>query len=369
MKLFNQFRVYQSSVESLQENDTDKVLRKMFNNGTDDEEAADMLHEILFPRPASDPSISSWSSWGFSAPSFFEDRLALTFEGCTFFFAEKRERLLPGDVLKRAVAEEIAELQRKQEEPVNKKQVAEIKDVVVARLLPKSHIKARVVPMMFTQVGDKILLYVFTSSAKIAEDCTALLRSANGCLPLIPFGNEFLHPMESFLTDVLRDPLSYKNFTPAHNAVLFDREMGVVSYKDAALEIEENETLCEQLDMNFICRKLQMRFAGDPSMPDEHLLFTLDAKGSFSGVKFSNMLEDRTRNDDTTSDARTYFQAYGFILSRTLNDMLWKIRSVMAVGEAKAVAEGRIIEFPQSDVKKDFPLIEQAGDDEDDDEL
>lgn len=367
MKIFNSYRVYSAKKTTIQEREDDKAIRTLITEGFSGDIAERALHNILKEAPAKDPSISSWSAWGFSAPSFFEDRLCLGYEGCMFFFAEKRERLLPSDVLKRAVAEEIEALQAKQEEPVNKKQIAEIKDVVVARLLPKSHIKARVIPMMFTTVGDTVFLYVFTSSAKLAEDCLSIFRSVNVTAPVFPFGYEFLHPIEAFLTDILRSPLDYQHFAPGKAASLFEKQQGTVVYKDAELDPDTNDALRDNLDAGYYCKKLQFKFMSSPGdEPDEFITVSMDAKGGFSGMKFSNMLEDRTRDEDTTSDQRTYFQAYGFILSRTLTDLIWNIRKVMAAGEKKARENGQITELGQTNIATDFPVMEQ---DDEDDEL
>lgn len=365
MKIFNSYRVYMTKKDNIMEREEDRSLRILVNEGFSGEIAERALHNVLKDAPAKDPSAASWSAWGFSAPSFFEDRLCLGYEGCMFFFAEKRERLLPGDVLKRAVAEEITALQLKQEEPVNKKQIAEIKDVVVARLLPKSHIKARTIPMMFTTVGDVVFLYVFTSSAKLAEDCLGLFRHVNATAPVYPFGYEFLHPVEMFLTDILRSPLDYPHFSAGKSASMFEKQQGTVVYKDAELDPDINEALRENLATGYYCNKLQYRFASNPGdEPDEYITVSMTGKGSFSGMKFSNMLEDRTRDEESGQGAREYFLAYGFILSRTLNDLIWNIRKAMAAGEKKAKSEGRITELGQTNLATDFALVEKDDEDE-----
>lgn len=93
-------------------------------------------------------------------------------------------RLLPNDVINRAVAKRIREREEFEEMKVGPKQRRHIKDEVVTQMLPQSFVRlTRTHAMINFKTG---WLVIDTSSQKRAEDVVRHLRNALGTFPCVP---------------------------------------------------------------------------------------------------------------------------------------------------------------------------------------
>lgn len=326
MKTLANFRVYRATVADIQKSNILGLTKLLAGEFSDFDVAEDFEAELRKHR-AADPFASAWSKWGFSAPDFFYDEsLVHVANSLLRFQTEKRERLLPGDVLRKAIAEEGRALQDKQEEPLNKKQWAEIKDVVTARLLPKSHIVIKTVPAVMFQSGKDVLLVIFSSSAKVCEDVQSLLRSSFGGWPFYPFTNSYGWPVEGFLTGILRG--DYRHFEAINRVTLSHPDEGEVTYKDQDLT-KHNEPLQEHLGNDYTVKRMAFAFHNDGNKEgDSYTTMKMDAKGSFSAWKLSDVkdMEAREYGQDGMLEAT---EAYDLIFTRDVNWMVSQIDHAM----------------------------------------
>jgi len=368
MKSLANFRVYRSTEGDIQKSNI-LGLTKLIEGNFSGLDVAEDFEEELRKNRAADPFASSWAKWGFSAPDFFyEDALVHVANDVLRFQVEKRERLLPGDVLRKAITEEGRSLQDKQEEPLNKKQWAEIKDVVTARLLPRSHIVTKVVPVLMFRSGKDILLVIFSSSAKVCEDIQHLLRGAFGGWPFYPFTNSYSWPIEGFMTGVLRG--DYPHFEAINTVTLFNPDEGAVTYKDQDLSTH-NEPLQEHLNNHYTVKKMAFAFHADADKDgDSYSTMKMDAKGGFSAWKLSDVkdMEAREYGQDGMLEAT---EAYDLIFTRDVTSMIFRVDKAM-----KKIDEER--DTPKEEESRDdqiasailngtlHEVVEQESEEEDD---
>jgi recombination associated protein RdgC len=105
-------------------------------------------------------------------------------DGALLVCAERQERLLPGAVVRQAVAEQVGEIERAEGRPVHRKERRDLQDRVVQELLPKAFVRAT---RVFALVDPRLaLLLVDSASPKRAEEVVALLRGSVGSLRARP---------------------------------------------------------------------------------------------------------------------------------------------------------------------------------------
>lgn len=144
--------------------------------------ATKTLSDKLKAEAISDPAEAAYSSMGFA--TFSEEVgnvFALSIPGTKAIVlqVEKRERVLPGVSVRNAVVDRMKALQAKEIDgwTPTRKDWAELKEDVEANMLKTAPIRPSKIFIMLS------MPYVFTSSAKNAEACTAMLRKAVGTFP------------------------------------------------------------------------------------------------------------------------------------------------------------------------------------------
>lgn len=305
---------------------------------------------------AQDPASSAWLKYGFArimdALPFVEleweddsefdpnDTVFMALDNNRIFgILERRERILPGDTLRAEIETECNKLAKKQGQPVNRKQRMEIKDVVSARLLAKSLVRTRRIPVLFQESlndPDTMDVFYFTTSHKIVEDLNAaLFRPVFGSYPVRPFENDLTLPVKLLLTFILKhtssDDFPWDYFVPALSAKLVDNKSGgsAYSFKDQVLRGAHDDfdpLVKEALDQGYVVENMAMRFwPKDPiDAPTEFVSFKMTAKGVFSGLKISDVLvaEQGSVEDDS---ALMDFNAYMFLLADVLQSLIGRL--------------------------------------------
>lgn len=161
------------------------------------------LSEALAEHAVEDPAESSYRSMGF-APYGEEVNgvfaLAIPGTKAVVLRIEKRERVLPGVSVRNEVVKRMHELQKKEIDGwvPTRKDWAEMKEDVEARMLKNAPIRPTVVNVII----DTPYVYTFSSSAKVVEDCSALMRNAFGSWPVAhALTDEFA--LRRFMGDVI----------------------------------------------------------------------------------------------------------------------------------------------------------------------
>lgn len=142
----------------------------------------DRIVDIVSAFHSGDPAPSQWTTLGFSKPDLFGDRIVMEPDGLTVLFnVEFRERLLPGAVIKDAVKKRVADLEAQGGRRLKRNEIMNVKDDIVADLLPGALIKSRrVLVAVLKRPGNKVgnWLVIGSPAAKTVESVLMLLRRA-----------------------------------------------------------------------------------------------------------------------------------------------------------------------------------------------
>lgn len=178
-----------------------------------------------------DPIGATWRTAGLVDPIKGE-RLRVDLSGTGYLMAVQfNERILPGKVrdekLKVKVDKLAAEIGRK----VDKKTYAQLRDEVEMDLLPKSHIRRTVVPVLFDKKTNRML--VCTSSQKRCDDIQLIMEDA--------FGTKALSPMRI----MVQGPLGHLT-TMAKTGCIWSEDsddIGVNAGKGAVIKGPDKQTV------------------------------------------------------------------------------------------------------------------------------
>lgn len=267
-------------------------------------EFAEELQERLAEFPVQDPSGSQWSQMGFVPPVDYSEDLAFipAHSRVVLLCIETRSRILPGPTLRKAVEVRVEKLEQNQGRKLSRKERAELREDEEAVLLPRAFVKASRVHVAID--GDRV--FVFSSSAKVAEDVTALIRKAVGSFPTNYLVNAF--DMANLLTAVLRDgeysSERYGQIVPCMAATLeaSEHEGGRIALKDEDLSDERVSGLLKE---GYQCIRLAAQVSSHPGeSTDKYFRATIGAGGGISGVKFSDVILSTEENGDYDEDDR-----------------------------------------------------------------
>lgn len=202
------------------------------------------MSHYLGSEPINDPADSNYRSWGFSPISAAEGdedyngkpayAVAVPGSSAIMVYAEVRERVLPSVSINTELAKRVSEFERKEERAANNKDIAILKEQVVASMLKTAPIRPKQVPVLFY----KGLAIFFTSSAKTAEDASGLFRKVLGTFPAqkisqperlgLFFRELILHTshIPADLPEYEHEELEHVKFLPGDEAKLVDTNDG-----------------------------------------------------------------------------------------------------------------------------------------------
>lgn len=109
------------------------------------------------------------------------------------------QKILPAAVINQAANERAEQLEQKQGFKPGRKQMREIKEAVVAEMLPKAFARTTITRALIDVAGSRVI--VDASSTGRAEQVIEALRLALGELPALPYAT--LHSPESAMTQWL----------------------------------------------------------------------------------------------------------------------------------------------------------------------
>lgn len=345
LKSFNIMRLEKSMVD-------EQPQLKLLFNGTSPEDICLALNTALVEANekqnsvySADPATSAWLRYGFARAMDALPFLELEWEddstfdpndtvfipltdGSIFCVVERRDRILPGDTLRDAVAKEGAKLADRKGEALNKREWAEIRDTVAARLLSSALVRNKQIPIiMKPSRRDKDVWDVvyFTSSAKIIEDINAyLFRSILGSYPIRHLEDDLLAPVTLLLTKILTDDspeLPWPYFFPGTSAKMVSPHGGGAEYsfKDQALRDADgvfDPLVAEAIGQKYRVANMAMKFYDKSPVdyPQHYVTLKLNAKGVFSGLKISDVLTAEQGSPDDDS-ALLDFYAFTYLLN------------------------------------------------------
>ncbi len=152
------------------------------------------INELLAALPARKCTGTELSAVGFDNPAGsrgVDGELAMPIPGVSAYFMRLKvnERLLPASVVNEQVAEKLQQIEDDENRLVGRKERSQIKEEVVASMLPKSFLHSSYIDA-FIYLGEKLLI-VDASSFNKSELFLTALRKALGSLPVVPINTHF----------------------------------------------------------------------------------------------------------------------------------------------------------------------------------
>ncbi|MDO8908160.1 MAG: recombination-associated protein RdgC [Pseudohongiella sp.] len=227
---------------------------------------------------------------------------------CVMFCLRKEERLLPSAVVNEAVQEKIDEIEDAQDRKVYRKEKLQLKDDVIATLMPRAFTRNRVL-FAYLDLKQKLMV-VNTGSAAAAEELISTLRESLGSLPLslLDVNNA---PM-AVMTQWLRDHKATDHFVIDQDCELINpmEEGNVVRARSQDLTADE---IRAHLDAGKQVKKLGVVW-------NDAVACVINADLSLSRLRFEDMVLEQARESDPESAAQQFDQDFA-IMSLTLAGM------------------------------------------------
>jgi len=269
------------------------------------------LEQALASKRARACESQELTTYGFVAPFGKGADAPLVHVGGDFLLvgARKEERILPGSVVRDAVAEKVEEIETEQMRKVYKKERDQIKDEIVQAFLPRAFIRRS---STFAAIAPKLgLILVNSPSPKRAEDLLSTLREVLGTLPVRP-ATVKISPSAT-MTDWLKTQKAAEDFFVLDECELRDthEDGGIVRCKRQDLTSEE---LQMHLNTGKVVTQLAVAW-------QDKLSFVLDDKMVIKRLKFEDLLQDQAEQDGG-DDALGQLAASFALMMLTLSDFL-----------------------------------------------
>jgi recombination associated protein RdgC len=240
--------------------------------------SATMLQEKLTQSTFHPAGQLQWSSMGWVPPSEDSEALVFPVQQSLFIKARKQDKILPTSVIRDFVQERIEHLESEQLRKVGKREKSEIKDQIIAELLPRALPRNNEITAYIDIKNGWFIIN--TSNRKKAEEVISLLRMDVGDLALVlPELNA--SPMRSMTQWLITRDLPSQ----------FD--LG----EDCKLIAEEGESVtCKQLDL--LSKEVMEHLNAGKSVQylalqwQNKLAFVLDDEFSVRRVEFLEISEE-----------------------------------------------------------------------------
>ncbi|QJD57632.1 recombination-associated protein RdgC [Pseudomonas sp. gcc21] len=268
------------------------------------------LLTALEQRPARPCASQETHTLGWTTPfGRHSENLLQVAEGYWLLSMRKEERILPGSVVKDALAEKVEEIEARDARKIYKKERDTLKDEIVMSLLPRAFTRTQTTLACIAPAEGWIA--VDSSSSKRAEDLLSLLRECTGSLPVRPM-NVKMAPAAA-MTDWVKNGEAPEGLVVLDECELRDtgEDGGVIRCKRqdlASEEIQQHLTVGKQVS------QLTMAW-------HDKLVLTLDDKLTVKRLRFEELLRDEV-DDQGGDDMASQLDATFIIMSKTLSELI-----------------------------------------------
>lgn len=234
---------------------------------------------------------------------------------------QTESKVVPSSVINEAISEKVDEIEARDSRKVYKKEKNQIKDEVLADLLPRAFIKRDYLYAFIT--ADRKYLVANTASRTAAEDIVARIRNALGTLPALPLrvkalvGSEMTRWLES-------DSGMPAGFFPGRACELRNplEEGSVIRCKDVDLDSDE---VLQCLESGMRCSKLGISWG-------DKLSCLMGDDLSFRGVRFGDVLAEQIDNMDI-EDRAAQKDAEFALMAGTVSEFIKDLRAALGTAE------------------------------------
>lgn len=276
---------------------------------------SDELNELLATKAARLPGPTELNCVGFSEPLGIDDEYVELIRSNTLTLCVNfAERMLPGKIVRQRVAAKVREIEESQERKVFAREKNQIKDEIVASMLPHAFIDQKHIRVMI--IGPYIV--IDSTSAKKGEDILSLMRSVLGTLGVRPVTVKTT-PIDPFTRWFTGEKIPGKfGLTGDFKANSQNDEIDSLTGKGTSPETEGLSDLVAE----FGRRVIVLGMSWTTSM-DEKLTFTVNEMIGIKGIKWPDALMDMAASDaGEEADKVNLMRATMLLLSAEIGQLI-----------------------------------------------
>lgn len=247
------------------------------------------LNAALAVKPTRLPTLGELKAEGFNEPLGIEDEFVEEIRPYTYLLSVNfAERMLPGKIVRQRVQTRVKKLEVDEERKVYAREKQQIKDAVIAEMLPNTFIDQKLVRVLVS--GPYI--FIDATSAKKGEDVLCLLREVLGTLGVKPVTVKGT-PIQSF-TNWFTGTVKPEKFrlTGDFKANSNESETDFVTGKGTSPKDEGLSDLVEE----FHRRVTVLGLYWETSM-NEDVSFTVNEMIGIKGIKWPDAIMDMAAQD------------------------------------------------------------------------
>jgi recombination associated protein RdgC len=250
---------------------------------------ADGLETALLEHAFTPCKSQELSRYGWVSPDQNMDALVFASNGAFLVCAQKEEKMLPSNVIKKALNERVDIIEKEQARKVYRKEKLQIKDEIIIDLLPRAFSKFQQTrALIMPRAG---LIAVDSANFKRAEELLNLLRNSLETLPIaLP---DVHHSPAVMMSEWLRQNNRVVELTPLDECEMKDpsEEGGTIRIKGEDLHSDE---VIAHLDAGKEVVQLALEW-------EDTLQFTLQSDLRVKKIKLSEELS-QTLNEESSED-------------------------------------------------------------------
>lgn len=239
-------------------------------------------------------------------------QLAHTANGYTMLCLLKEEKILPASVINDELAERAEQLEAKEGRKLFRKERLQLKDDIIAQLLPKAFTKRK---KTFAYICPKDrLLILDTASQSQAETFLSFLRNTLDRLPVVPVSTKGTPP--DIMTRWLKDGYGSDNFELETEVELFNPKEDGNTVRCKGQDLGSNE-IEELLKAGKYVKKLHVSWK-------DRLTCIIEDNLTIKRLKFSDVILEKANEYDAESVAEQFDQDFAIMtleLSRFYKDL------------------------------------------------
>ena len=270
----------------------------------------EQLEESLQQKPARSCASQETHTLGWATPfGRHSQNIVQVAAGFWLVAMRKEERVLPGSVIKEALAEKIEAIENRDSRKIYKKERDTLKDELVMELLPRAFTRNQTTLALICPADGWIA--VDTSSFARAEDLLSLLRECTGTLPVRPISVK-MAPAAS-MTQWVKDGKAPEDLLIGDNCELVDTgdDAGQVRCKHQDLASDEI-----QLHLSAGKQVTQLALQWQSKVN-----FTLTDKLVIKRLRFEDLVRDEA-DDQAGDDMASQLDASMMIMGGTLSELI-----------------------------------------------
>lgn len=320
--------------------------------------SAESLNEMLTADAAQPLGNADARRHGWTPPASRTSELFMhEIQGHRLFSMLKQERLLPGSVVKDAVAEKVDELEASEGRFLTRKEKTAIKEQVTEHLLPQAFVKTTKVFAWWDIKRQRIT--VNSPSRSVCEDLLDLLRETLGSLKVTPVSTQTL-PVRA-MTDWLSDAPSRHANLQLGDVITLKAKGDDGVWKGRQIDPDSDE-IQQMLETGRQATELAMTI-------NENVSFVMTDGLTLKSLHFGDKIIEEADLTDYDDDANARLEGDFYLMANALAEAIDSLIAMMGGQQEREPASGGSVNFEQGTRPDNSHPGEQIGGFEDEEPL